>query len=138
MQSLEIFITDSVIEGDFSLKEDNKKIDFYKGKDDKFRYKVLISLSGPGTIYVQKVRYILHETFSPQIQEVNRSLSNPDCSLRIWTWGIFEVKAEIILKTGEIIYARHQLTFDKEIEAAKKQNIKFNNTGSSSTDRNFF
>lgn len=131
MQTFQIQIHDTVLSSNINDSAITQKINYYKGSDEKFRYNVLIFLSGPDIIYVQKVRYILHKTFKQPIRVVDRTFSNPNCSLRIWMWGAFELKAEIFLKNGEVIPVTHQLNFTKEIEQAKSEpKIRFNNTGS--------
>jgi len=100
-------------------------INFFQGLDKKTMYKVWIYLEGPDVYYVDWVEYELHETFPDRFKRIERSVSNPNCTLVIWTWGVFNLKAKIFLKTGEVINAEHLLTYDRFL---KRKDVKFKNT----------
>lgn len=138
MQTLKIIIKDTVIQSSIEDKILQKEIRYFQGDDEKYRYCVSIFLDGPDVIYVEKVKYILHQTFKQRERTVSRTFTNPNCSLVIWTWGTFEIPVTIFLKSGETIETSHYLTFDKQINESKKSgDIKFFNTGSSSIDSSF-
>lgn len=101
----------------------NDIINYYKIPDKPSTlYKVWIFLEGQDIYYVDWVEYELHETFKDRFRTVERSISNPNCSLVIWTWGVFNIKAKIYLKSGDLIYAEHYLTYDRYL---KRKNVKF-------------
>ena len=78
-------------------------------------YKVWLYLTGYDLPYIQQATYILHPTFPEPIRKVPRNLSNPNCQLVIWTWGLFEVKVTIEDKSNRTFELKHQLTYDKEL-----------------------
>jgi transcription initiation factor IIF auxiliary subunit len=80
------------------------------------RYKVRIFLEGQDLPFVRQVTYGLHKTFRNPHRVVERTISNPDCRLEIWTWGIFEVTADVQDNTGQVYRLTHQLTYGKELE----------------------
>ena len=84
-------------------------------RDGKYLYKVWIYLEGVELPYVQSVTYWLHHTFANPAQKVVRSVSNPNCQLIIWTWGLFTVRAEIEDKRGNIYEVSHELSYDKQL-----------------------
>lgn len=106
---------------------DQNVVQYYKGSDKLVRYKVWIFLDGRDTYYVDYVIYRLHSTFSVPVRKVNRTITNPNCGLEIWTWGTFELGIEIVLKTGEKISASHQMSYDKQL---LRRDLKFIDTGS--------
>ena len=87
-----------------------------KGSSDP-KYRVKIYLSGRSLPFIESVKYHLHHTFSNPDVKVKRSISNPDCSFTIWTWGLFEVKAEVKMQDGNVIRLKHFLNYDKEIKS---------------------
>jgi hypothetical protein len=40
---------------------------------------------------------------------------NPSCKLEIWTWGIFEVSARVLDKSGSTFQLVHPLEYEREI-----------------------
>lgn len=109
----------------FDPETSEKTVFYYKGRDNKSRYKVWIYLEGVYLFYVDYVTYVLHPTFEKPIRKVQRTYSNANCNLIIWTWGVFEVDIKIKLKTGEIVSLTHRLSFDKQLQDS---NIKYINT----------
>lgn len=87
----------------------------YNKVEDKYFYKVWLYLEGTDLPYVDYVIYHLHPTFPNPDMTVRRTIANPNCSQAIWSWGMFNVNAEIFLKSGEVIRIDHYLTFDKII-----------------------
>lgn len=77
-------------------------------------YKVWIYLDGPDVPFVQAAIYELHPSFAQRVHSVSRTVANPSCALIIWTWGIFEVKATLRMKSGESVELTHKLTYDRE------------------------
>ena len=78
-------------------------------------YKVHIFLEGTGLLHVRRATYFLDETFDPPIREVPRTVSNPNCRLTIWTWGIFDVRVVVEDKGGRRYEFIHPLTYGEEI-----------------------
>jgi transcription initiation factor IIF auxiliary subunit len=79
------------------------------------RYRVWIYLEGPDLPYVRSATYTLHPTFADPVRTVERTSSNPNCALDIWTWGLFEVVAEIADKSGGRHLLRHRLRYDEDL-----------------------
>lgn len=80
-------------------------------------YKVWILLAGPDLPRVESVTYLLHETFDPPTRVVPRTLSNQDCRITIWTWGVFQINATILDKIGRTYSLSHQLTYGQALDA---------------------
>ena len=78
-------------------------------------YKVWLYLSGDDLVYVQSATYTLHQTFPDPVRKVTRSLSNPNCQLVIWTWGLFEVKVVVEDKSNQLHEFKHNLSYDREL-----------------------
>src|SRR5687767_3054571 len=114
----DILIRDSL----FSPYSGGNEAYYYKQPDGKFMYKVWIYLDGKDTFQVDSVIYRLHPTFREPVKKINRTPANPNCSLAIWTWGIFDLEVQILLKSGEKILVRHPMTYGHQIA---KGNIKF-------------
>ena len=119
MTDKSIIIKDSLFD---PLSKDQNIVYYFKGADNKIRYKVWISLDGRDTFYIDHATYRLHRTFSDPMRRVKRTFVNPNCSLAIWTWGVFELGIGIVLKTGEIITTSHYLSYDREL---KREGLKF-------------
>lgn len=112
---LRIEVRDSLIDPD--LPQSSPKIaQWFKGEGGKTVYKVWIYLVGDDLPYVENVVYKLHPTFADRIRRVQRSISNPNCELVIWTWGIFEVGVEMTDKLGNVYEVNHHLTYGRQIE----------------------
>jgi YEATS family len=95
--------------------ETPRKVHVRKGDDGRSLYKVWLYLSGYDLPYVQNVFYQLHPTFSDRVRRVRRSVSNPNCQLVIWTWGLFKVKVTIEDKSNRRYEVEHDLSYDKEL-----------------------
>lgn len=93
---------------------------------DKPMYKVWISLAGRDVPFVDTVTYRLHPTFSNPNKKVKRSLSNPNCTLIIWTWGIFNVRAKVNFTDGTTLSLNQTLTYGDQLNSKswKWANIK--------------
>lgn len=90
-------------------------------------YKVWIFLSGNDLSYVENTTYRLHSTFTDPVRRVERNLTNPDCRLMIWTWGIFEIKATILHRSGRTYNLAHYLNYGKLLEKYQQDStIKLN------------
>ena len=113
MTDKSIIIRDSLFD---PSTRDETIVHYFKGADDTIRYKVWISLEGRDTFYVDHVTYRLHETFSDPIKKIKRTITNPHCSMAIWTWGVFDIGINIVLKTGEVISTSHYLSFDRQLK----------------------
>ncbi|MEW5939160.1 MAG: pYEATS domain-containing protein [Chloroflexota bacterium] len=88
-------------------------------------YKVWLYLDGPSMPFINKVTYILHPTFPNPERAVEKTVSNPDCEMVIWAWGTFTVQAVVEDKQGKLTRLERYLTFDKQIEKAKKSGVQF-------------
>ncbi len=107
----EIEIRDSVIE-----EENNKAVIYVRNPgSDKPLYKLSIHLHGNDLPYIDSVKYELHPTFKNRFKVVKRTLNNPNCTLVIWTWGIFKVNAVVTTKDGSKFNISHQLTYGDEL-----------------------
>lgn len=83
----------------------------YHESDGSSLYKVWILLAGGDLPRVDSVTYRLHETFDNPIRTVQRNLTNQDCRITIWTWGIFQINATVLDKVGRTYSLSHQLTY---------------------------
>lgn len=81
----------------------------------KNRYRVWLYLEGRDLPYVESVTFYLHPTFKNRKIKVIRSIDNPNCSLAIWTWGLFKVTAVVETKSGDSFKLAHDLRYDREI-----------------------
>ncbi len=90
----------------------------YRPLRDKTTYKVWLKLKGHALPYVKGVTYKLHPTFVNRVHFVPRTPANPNCSLPIWTWGLFDVEAEVETKGGEKIKLVHPLGYDRQLAEA--------------------
>lgn len=91
-----------------------QKIVYDKAKS-KARYKVWLYLEGPDLPYVKSATYTLHPTFPSPVRTVERTVSNPNCALEIWTWGIFNVLVDVEDKSGSRQRFEHWMSYDKEL-----------------------
>ncbi len=117
VRRLDIKVRDSVFEPGSS----SRKV-YYKKTGDSALYKVWLFLDGDDLPYVLGVTYRLHSTFPDPNQTIRRTLSNPNCQLVIWTWGLFKIKALIEEKSGVIREFDYQLQYDKELQ---KKDVEF-------------
>ncbi len=116
-QELNIEVRDSVFDpNELNLASTAQKTVYVSVKDDKTLYKVWLYLQGNDLPYLQSATYELHPTFAQPRQSVERSIANPNCQLIVWTWGLFDVKATIIDKTGNVYEIVHSLSYNKQLE----------------------
>lgn len=80
------------------------------------RYKIRIFLQGNDLPFVRQVTYGLHPTFRNQLRVVERTISNPNCRLEIWTWGIFDITADVLDQGGQTYRLVHPLSYGRELE----------------------
>ncbi len=109
MDHLSVEVKDSPFDLD---DESSRVIRTRNPKTDLPLYQVFLYLDGPDLPFVESVIYELHSTFPDPVRRVQRSVSNPRCKLPIWTWGVFEVKATIVDKSGRSHPRLHQLEYD--------------------------
>lgn len=91
----------------------------YRRSSSKDLYRVVIFLEGLELPYVKRVTYLLHPTFTPRERVVDRTASNPNCQMEIYTWGVFEVEAKVDMKDGRQTTLSHYLTYDQELNAPR-------------------
>ena len=89
------------------------------------RYRVTLRLKGKDLPYVAFATYQLHRSFRVQTHRVDRTFSNPDCALAIWTWGVFRVRVAIHLKSGQRIRVGHDLHYDQAIREADSKELQW-------------
>lgn len=116
-----LYLKDSLFDPNSPEALQEKKASYkkYSIPDAKMLYKVWVYLEGRDIPFVQSVRYHLHHSFRIPNYLVERNLRNPNFSLVIWTWGVFNLKAEINLISGETIMLSHYLTYGDEINVNK-------------------
>lgn len=90
------------------------------------RYKVTIRLEGMDLPYVASATYHLHRSFRNRTHRVDRTISNPDCALTIWTWGLFLVRVDIDLKSRQRIPVDHELGYDEAIRSVEPGQLQWN------------
>ena len=112
----------AVVDTAYDATRRDGKVVTYRDRKPNPYYKVWLRLVGSHLPLVDKVVYSLHPSFSPQQQEVYRTVANPECELVIWTWGVFEVQAEVLDKLGNRYGLTYQLQYDREF---KDPEIKF-------------
>lgn len=78
-------------------------------------YRVFLYLEGRDLAFVESVTYFLHPTFPDPVRTVPRTPSNPLCKLELWTWGFFDIDAEVTDKSGSRHRLLHHLEYTKEI-----------------------
>lgn len=119
LQDFKIKVIDTVFDPNFygfdvepRLLEGRKLTVMYdKNSKNKALYKVWIFLSGEDLDLVESVTYTLHKSFNNPIKKINRSLSNLECSLIIWTWGVFQVNVIVKDKFGGFYEFSHNLNY---------------------------
>jgi hypothetical protein len=79
-------------------------------------YKVWLFLTGNDLAYVESTTYQLHSSFSNSVRTVERNVGNLDCRLVIWTWGIFQINATILHKSGRTYSLSHELQYGQLLE----------------------
>lgn len=108
---MDIKIADSVVN---SSHESHFYVKRSGGQD---RFKVYLFLEGNDLPYVDSVTYYLHPTFKNPVKTIMRTAGNPNCSLVIWTWGLFTVRARVATKSGKVLELQHHLGYDREIKS---------------------
>jgi transcription initiation factor IIF auxiliary subunit len=108
---LDLKVRDTVFEPGSASKKA-----YYKMSGKTALYKIWLFLDGDDLPYVSSVTYKLHETFPNPVQTVRRTLSNPNCQLTIWTWGLFRIKALLEEKSGVIRELDYHLQYDRELQ----------------------
>lgn len=116
-RKFDIEICDSVFEPGTTSKNT-----FFKESGKRNLYKVWLYLEGMDLPYVESVTYFLHSSFPNPRTNIQRTPDNPNCSLIIWTWGIFTVKGTVVLKDGSKLDISHQLTYNISF---KDKDVKF-------------
>ena len=81
-------------------------------------------LRGCDLPYVRGVTYRLHPTFPQPERFVARTPANPNCSLELWTWGVFEVEAIVDTKDGEQLSLTRSMSYDRELRTARADDFK--------------
>lgn len=111
--SVELRILDSAIDPD---RPTERVIRYRKieGAPGKFSYQVFVWLDGPDLPFVDRARWDLHESFGQRQVEVARSFANQRCKLTLWTWGLFEIRAKVVLKDRGELELGHMLGYDRE------------------------
>jgi hypothetical protein len=115
---LNLEVKDSVFDPNQRLSEPKVHV---RQKDGKQYCQVWIYLEGGDLPYVNQVTYVLHEDITPPIQTVERTPSNPNCAVAIWTLGSFLVKARIIDKKGFSYQVDYSLTYEKQLPSDPQQ-----------------
>jgi hypothetical protein len=114
-ENLAIRIVDTAFDPALGPNFPDRKVHIRRTGRDKPLYKVWIYLTGPDLPSVQSVTYQLHPTFTDPTRTIPRTVSNPNCELVIWTWGIFTVTAIIQDKQGFQYRLTHSLTYHEQI-----------------------
>ncbi|MDZ7290741.1 MAG: hypothetical protein ONB44_18565 [candidate division KSB1 bacterium] len=107
---LDVQVKDTV----FDPGSSQKKV-YYKTDGQTTWYKVWIFLEGLDLPYVMGVTYRLHSSFPDPNRHVKRTVTNPNCQLVLWTWGLFEIKALVEDKNGRTHELVYELQYDKEL-----------------------
>ncbi len=111
---LELQIKDSAFDPDVPDRGKDQRI-LIRQTNGRTLYRIFIYLDGPDLPFVQAVTYFLHPTFKPSQRTVSRTPRNPTCKLELWTWGIFEISARVIDKSGDTFPLTHTLEYEREI-----------------------
>lgn len=102
---------DSVFDPNQRLSEAKVHV---REKDGKQYCQVWIYLEGSDLPFVDQVTYVLHEDIKPSVQTVERTPSNANCALAIWTPGPFLAKARILDKKGVSYQVDHSLIYQNQ------------------------
>lgn len=90
-------------------------------------YKIWIYLAGYDLPFVDNITYQLHSSFENPYRRVERNLTNPDCRLVIWTWGIFQINGTILDKSGRTYSISHHLNYGNLLKEFQSRNdVKIN------------
>lgn len=82
-------------------------------------YKVWIYLDGRDIGLIEHVKYRLHPSFKNPVKMVKRKSANSLFKLPIWTWGLFNVHAEVKTIDGRRYNLNHKLEYHRQIPQAK-------------------
>ena len=117
IRSYNLYVKDSLFDPNNPSAVKEKQAAYKKRVDLKAKmlYKVWVYLEGRDLPFVESVRYHLHPSFRNPQYVVEKNLSNPNFSLVLWTWGVFNVKVEITLISGETVILDHYLTYGEEM-----------------------
>lgn len=121
---INIIVRDSFIDPDgtdtvSSFGEGSNKLKVFYKKRKRPLYHVWIYLEGADLPFVESVTYHLHKTFKDPVKTVTPSLDNPSAKIDIWTWGVFNILAEIKIKKAgrrKILKVNHELTYGNQLE----------------------
>lgn len=94
----------------------NKKEIHYYRKEGKTFFKVHVFLTGLDLSFVHNVTYLVHKSFPTPKRYIEKSISNPNCTLSMWVWGKFEVKAVVEFLNGRRFTYNHFLNFDSKFK----------------------
>ncbi|WP_299133668.1 pYEATS domain-containing protein [uncultured Tenacibaculum sp.] len=118
VKTYDIKVRDSIFSP--NKKGGNKElIAHYKkntSRSSKTLYKVYLFIEGKDLPFIKKVKYTLHKTFRNPVKTIERKSDNTNCSLVIWTWGLFNIKVELEDINGEIIHMNHYLNYGSEVK----------------------
>ncbi len=122
-RTYDIQVMDSVINPNVPLRKGGYNAYYRESGRSNARklYKVHIFLTGNDLAFVKEATYVLHETFANPVQTIERTMSNQNCMLTIWTWGIFTVRVEIEDNRGNRMRLEHRLTYGREIEEKRSE-----------------
>ncbi|MBX3587797.1 MAG: pYEATS domain-containing protein [Ramlibacter sp.] len=109
-------VLDSAVDPALVYPAGAKRPVHYRSDGKRDHYKVWIYLAGGRVPFVESVTYRLHPSFGEPVHRVARTPANPNCSLMIWTWGVFEVHATIREKSGQVTEQTHLLSYDREFK----------------------
>ncbi len=87
-----------------------------KNPGKKTTYKVDVEITGNDLPFVKQVTYKLHPTFRNNIKTVVRTLSNPNCTISFFAWGIFNIEATVEFLDGKKYRTSHFLRFNEDIQ----------------------
>lgn len=102
---------------DPALSSGKERVIRYKSVGGREHYRVWLYLAGPRLPFVDRATYILHPSFNPPVHEVARTPANPNCTLLVWTWGIFDVTVVLHGKKGETAELVHTMRYDKDFQS---------------------
>lgn len=114
---LKITVVDTAFDPRNAPASTDERAVIFKKVGDRDFYKVWLYLDGPDVPFVQAVTYELHPSFRQRIHTVSRTAANQDCTLIIWTWGTFEVKATVRTKSNGVAELTHMLSYDRDFKS---------------------
>lgn len=123
-RQLKVVVKDSLFDPNLPPSQDKQVHYWRKSGEELALYKVWLYLEGEALPYVQTATYRLDRTIFADSWErrVERSLTNPNCQLVIWTWRAFGVEVVIEDATGAVFALQYSLSFAQQLEQAE---IKF-------------